>query len=221
MSIVIVPKEPVIRSSTCIVCGSILMSANGIGPEAPFEITHVCGTNCALSITRNPAAFIGKAARLAEIEAIPLFPPEIINELNAALATVDTSSKKKFGVIIVKKIRGVNPSIHYLFSGDTSDESMADLKIPDDIFNRLSSRGIPDRSTLLMYIDEETGEHSFGEVHLCRLNTLCSGCGVYGEKKARMCSGCKTVRFCDEACQAEHWSEHRDECKRLRRERTN
>lgn len=46
----------------------------------------------------------------------------------------------------------------------------------------------------------------------------CSGCGKTGggvSAPLRGCSACKAARYCDRACQREHWPVHREDCKRI------
>lgn len=44
---------------------------------------------------------------------------------------------------------------------------------------------------------------------------FCAGCGVQAQERCRFraCSGCRTVRYCTEACQHAHWPQHKPMCK--------
>ena len=47
----------------------------------------------------------------------------------------------------------------------------------------------------------------------------CSNCGKLEGAKGdhKTCSGCKSVAYCGSACQKEHWSAHKADCKRLKK----
>ena len=53
---------------------------------------------------------------------------------------------------------------------------------------------------------------------LVRSPAVCDGCRrrKRGREK-RVCSGCRSVRYCSEACQRIHWPCHRPECRRARK----
>lgn len=44
---------------------------------------------------------------------------------------------------------------------------------------------------------------------------VCDNCSVATPEKLLLCSRCKYVYYCDEQCQTEHWSIHKDECKEM------
>ena len=46
---------------------------------------------------------------------------------------------------------------------------------------------------------------------------LCSACGK-GSNTAKMCTACKCVWYCDKECQNKHRKEHRNDCKRIKKE---
>ena len=48
-------------------------------------------------------------------------------------------------------------------------------------------------------------------------NTRCSVV-VTRRSMLKLCGGCKTARYCSKSCQKEAWSEHKAECKRIRRD---
>lgn len=45
----------------------------------------------------------------------------------------------------------------------------------------------------------------------------CGKCGSIGGKVAeKLCGGCKSIRYCNEVCQREHWKIHRGFCQEVR-----
>ncbi len=42
----------------------------------------------------------------------------------------------------------------------------------------------------------------------------CACCG-HLLMDSKLCSGCRAVTYCAQACQAKHWPQHKAECKRL------
>ena len=45
----------------------------------------------------------------------------------------------------------------------------------------------------------------------------CDSCGQ-SSMKTKRCSGCKTTRYCDAACQKSHWPVHRRMCRQIQDE---
>ena len=39
--------------------------------------------------------------------------------------------------------------------------------------------------------------------------------GKQGDIPFKQCSGCKAVRYCSKACQADHWKEHKTLCQAI------
>ena len=48
------------------------------------------------------------------------------------------------------------------------------------------------------------------------MSHACRFCGkTEGDIPFKQCSGCKAVRYCSEACQADHWKEHTTLCQAI------
>ena len=48
------------------------------------------------------------------------------------------------------------------------------------------------------------------------MSHACRFCGkTEGDIPFKQCSGCKAVRYCSKACQADHWKEHKTLCQAI------
>ena len=46
--------------------------------------------------------------------------------------------------------------------------------------------------------------------------SVCANCGHVAQKKLLKCAACKSVYYCNRACQKNHWLVHKKECKKMK-----
>ncbi len=109
------------------------------------------------------------------------------------------------------------------FTVNYKDKSYTKNKICLYCYAQITSEVLCGICNLVVYCSQSCLSHdknnhkivckNYNENHF--INKLCASCGQYNVK-AKRCSACERVRYCDKACQKKDWKNHKIICKSIK-----